>query len=250
MVVRRRWWVNDTKAHEGPERGHRIMRSRSALSGIAYAVLTVIGIILFVFEEIDTSTDADIVSHYTDSGNRTRELVAFFLVVVGVMFFLWFLSTLRTRLRSVEPEPGSLSALAFGAGVTACALLVGAATALTTTSLAAEASSSFSVDPNLARSSVNAGYLLLMGASLVSCVVVVATSLLALRTEVFPNWLGWAGLVMVVLAIVEVLLLPVFVIPIWVVVVSVVSLTTESSVTTAPNTTTEPARSPVEVATR
>ena len=191
-------------------------------SGIVYAVLAVVGIFLLIQESITEATDEEILSHYADSGNRTGEIVGFILVTVGVMFFLWFLSVLRSRLGSIEHEPGTLSTLAFGAGVTAAGLLVGTAALLVGTSFATELSSDFVVDPNLARFAVSTGFVLLFGSVLVSFALVIATSVLALRTKVLPNWLGWVGFAAVVLAIVESILLPVFVIPAWVVVVSIV----------------------------
>lgn len=191
-------------------------------SGIVHAVLVVVGILLLVQESIDTNTDEQIRSYYADSGNRNAEIVGFFLVVLGVLFFLWFISVLRSRLSSAEPEPATLSFLALGAGSTAAALLIGAAVLLAGTTWAVEIDSDFVIDPNQARFAVTTGYVLLIGAVLVNCLVVIATSVLALRTAVLPDWLGWAGFAAVVLAIVEMFLLPVFIIPVWVLVVSVV----------------------------
>jgi hypothetical protein len=185
-------------------------------------VFVVVGIFLLIIGEVDTKTDQEIVSHYGDSANRTQEIVGFILVTVGVLFFLWFVSTLRSRLEFVEPEPRTLSPLAFGAGVAAAALLIGAAAAFAGTSFAAEIVNEFVVDPNLARFSDSTGYLLLTGSVLVNCVLVIATSVLALRTAVLPNWLGWVGFAAVVLAVLEAFLAPVFLIPVWVLIVSVV----------------------------
>ena len=197
---------------------------RAPASGVVYAVLVVVGMLLLVQESIDDRTDEQIRSYYTDSGNRTTQIVGFFLVAVGVLFFLWFISVLRSLLSSAEPEAKVLSTLAFGAGSTAAALLTVAAALLAGTSWAVEIATDFVVDPNQARFVVTTGYVLLMGAVLVNCVLVIATSVLALRTSVLPNWLGWAGFAVVVLAIAEAFLLPVFIIPVWVVVVSVVLL--------------------------
>jgi hypothetical protein len=192
----------------------------AAASGIVYAVLVVVGLFLLVFEEIDRDSDEEILSYFADGGNRAVQIAGFALVAVGVLFFLLFVSTLWNRLRSVEPEPTSLSALAFGAGVMAAALQLGAAALLAATSTAAEVASRFVVDPNLARFAVGTGFLFLLAAVVVSGVLVIATSVLALRNAVLPNWLGWVGFAAVVLAVVEAFLLPVFVIPVWVLVVS------------------------------
>ncbi len=191
-------------------------------SGIVYAVLVVVGLFLLVIAQIDGKTDQEILSHYADGGNRTGETIGFILVVVGVLFFLWFASELRSRLRAAESDPGTLSTLAFGAAVAGGALLVGAAAFFGGMSLAVDISSNFEVDPDLARFAVVGGYGFLIGSVLVNLVLVAATSVLALRTTVLPNWLGWAGFAAVVLAVVEVFLLPVFVVPVWVLVVSVV----------------------------
>lgn len=193
-----------------------------AASGVVYAVLAIVGVLLLVLEEIDGATDEEILSYYSDSGNRTTEMVGFVLALVGALFFVWFLSSLRGRLRAVEPAPKTLTDLAFGAGVAAAALFVGAAVMLSATSNALEISSRFEVDPNLARFAVSTGYVFLIGSVLFNCALVASTSVLALRTTVLPNWLGWVGLAAIVLAIVEAFLLPVFVIPVWVAIVSVV----------------------------
>ena len=62
----------------------------------------------------------------------------------------------------------------------------------------------------------------LVGWVVVNFALVIATSVVALRSDVLPTWLGWVGFVAVVLAIVEVFLAPVFVIPVWLLIVSIV----------------------------
>lgn len=191
-------------------------------SGIVYAVLFVVGILLIVLSEIDTLSDQEILSYYADSGNRAGEITGFILVTVGVVFFLLFAHTLRSRLRLVEPEPKSLSSLGFGAAVMSAALIIGTVALLVGTSVAAAFSTEFVVDPNLARFAAGTSYLFLFGAVVVMCVLVVATSLLAFRSSVLPRWLGWVGFAVVVLALVEAILLPIFMLPVWVSIVSVV----------------------------
>lgn len=194
------------------------------LSGILYAVIYVIGVVLLVFDGIDEDSDDEIVSFFADTGNRTGHLIGFLLLAVGVVFFLLFVSTLASRLREVEAEPRILSALAFGAGAASAALLLGAGAVLSAPATAADDLSAFVVDPNSVRLTLFVGYLLLAGGAFTASVLMAATSVLALRTSVLPTWLGWLGLVAVILAIVEVFLLPVWVVPIWAVIVSIVLL--------------------------
>jgi hypothetical protein len=190
-------------------------------SGIVFAILYVIGEFILVEEQIDEGTNDEILAYYADSGNRTGQLVGFFLATVGVLFFLSFVVTLWSRLRSVEHEPRTLSSLALGAGVVAAGLLIGAVAMLAGTSFTVEYVEDFAVDADLARFSIMVGFLFLIGSVLVNCALIVTTSMLALRTEVLPNWMAWVGFGAVALAVVEAFLLPLFVIPVWVVFVSV-----------------------------
>ncbi len=199
-------------------------RLAAPASGIVYAVLAVVGTILLVREEIDGATDDEILTYYDDGGNRALENIGVTMMLVGTMAFLWFLSTLWSRLRAAAGESRILADLAFGAGVVAAALYVGAALLLNATAATTEISSKFVVDPNLARFAVSTGFVFLVGSTLFNCVLIVTTSVLALRTDGFPKWLGWVGFAAVVLAIAEAFLLPVFVVPLWVVVVSIVMI--------------------------
>ncbi len=196
-------------------------RPSSLSSGILYAILAVVGVLFLVIEEIDSATDEEILSHYADSGNRNLEITGFAIATVGALLFVWFLSALRTRFRSEEAEPTILPDLGFGAGLAGAAMFVAAATLLSATSNAVEISSLFEVDPDLARLAVSTGYVFLIASVAFNCVLVATTSLLALRTPVLPNWLGWAGFAVIVLAVIEIFLLPVIVIPAWALVVSV-----------------------------
>ena len=188
-------------------------------SGIVSVLLFLVAFIVAPGDLGDT--DEEILAYYADSGNRAGEIAAFFLITVGVLCFLLFLSTLRNRLRSVEPEPKSLSALAFGAGVTSAALLIGAISLLVGTSAAVGETSEFVVDPNLARFAKNAGYLLFVASIMVMSLPVAATSVLALRTPVLPKWLGWLGLFVALVLLFAVFFFPLFVLWAWVLVVSV-----------------------------
>ena len=188
-------------------------------SGVAFVVLFVVAFIVGG-DEIGNS-DAEIVAYYGDGGTRASEIAAFFLVVVAVLFFLWFVSALRDRLSSVEAAPKSLSTLAFGAGVATAVLLVAALALFTVVSFEIEFRDEFQLDPNLARLIETAGILLFTGAVMFASVLVTATSVLALRTAVLPNWLGWLGLPVAVALLLAIFFFPFFVLLAWVLVVSV-----------------------------
>ncbi|MGH3133688.1 MAG: hypothetical protein ACRDNY_08120 [Gaiellaceae bacterium] len=189
-------------------------------SGIVYVLLFVVG--LMVAPKSIGETDEEILAYYADSGNRAREISSFFIGIVAVLFFLFFLRTLHRRLRSVESEPKSLPALAFGAGVTSAALLVGAVALWTGTSFTIEDTSEFVVDPSLARYVDTTGYLLFTASVMVTSLLVGATSLLAVRTAVLPTWLGWVGLPVAVILLFAFFFFPLLVFWLWVLAVSVI----------------------------
>jgi hypothetical protein len=182
----------------------------------------VAGLLLIIGEELDEKSDADLVSYYADSGNRTGDIVGFLLVAIGLVFFLVFVSVLRERMRSADGDGTWLSGLAAAGGVTAAALFLAGNAALFAPSLAADFIDELTVDPDSVRLFLGLGFALIVGAVVLSCGLVLATSAAAFRGQVFPAWVGWLGLLAVVLAVLETLLLPVFVIPVWSLIVGVV----------------------------
>ena len=54
-------------------------------------------------------TTAKLQNYYADSGHRTREFVAFFLIIGAGLAFLSVLVTLRAAVMKAEGTPGTLS---------------------------------------------------------------------------------------------------------------------------------------------
>lgn len=100
------------------------------------------------------------------------------------------MATLRSALSRVEEEPRLFTALGFGAGVVTSTLVV-AASAL----FAALAEQGDELDPGTADSVDTASYFLMTGGFSVGALLVLATSVVALRTRLLPSWLAWAGVV-------------------------------------------------------
>jgi hypothetical protein len=80
------------------ERNQRLSRL-GAWMGIAFTVLFVVGLIAFPFPSNDKSA-AQWARQWTDSGHRTTAIVATYLVVLGLLAFLWFAWSLRDRIRA------------------------------------------------------------------------------------------------------------------------------------------------------
>jgi hypothetical protein len=185
----------------------------SPLSGIVFAALWVITII--VVGDGAGDTDQEILSYYADDGNRNKEITGFFLILAAGLFYLWFLATLRSRLRPPEGEPGTGSALAFASGVVSAALLFVAAIFFSAPAFATS-QDDFTLDPNTYRLISDMGYGLFVTGLTPAIVLVLATSYVVLRTRVFPVWVGWTGFPVALLLVFAFAFIPFFVFLGWV----------------------------------
>jgi hypothetical protein len=161
----------------------------AALAGVAFVALYVAAFALGI--EVGKS-DREILDYYADSGNRAKEVVAFFLIAAAALAFLLFASSLRSLIARAEQETAMLATLAW-AGGTACAVLVLAGNAVSRATAFAAMSDDFQLDPNTRRLVEDVGFLLFVSGALAAILLVVAASLAALRHGLLPRWLGWAG---------------------------------------------------------
>src|SRR5215207_10925405 len=161
----------------------------AALAGLAFVVLYVAAFALGI--EVGES-NREILDHYADSGNRAKEVVAFFLIAAAALAFLLFASSLRSLIARAEQEKAMLAAVAW-AGGTACAVLVLAGNAVSRATAFAAMSDDFQLDPNTRRLIEDIGFLLFVSGALAAILLVVAVSLAAIRHGLLPRWLGWAG---------------------------------------------------------
>jgi hypothetical protein len=125
------------------------------------------------------------------ASDQAGVLAGSYLLLVGFGFFAVFFAVLRSALLQAEGDPGTFSALTFGAGLVGVvsstsyvaiygALAHGVATAGGANLLFALFAISNSLD------SVSG---IFIGLAVLAAVVVI------LRTSVFPHWLGWLGLI-------------------------------------------------------
>jgi hypothetical protein len=163
----------------------------AALAGVAFVALYVAAFGLGI--EVGAS-DREILDHYEDSGNRAKEVVAFFLIAAAALAFIVFAASLRSLIARAEQESAMLAALAW-AGGTACAVLVLAGNAVSRATAFAAMSDEFQLDPDARRLVEDIGFLLFVSGALAAILLVVAVSLAALRHRLLPRWLGWAGFI-------------------------------------------------------
>jgi hypothetical protein len=188
----------------------------AALSGLAFVVLYVAAFALGI--EVGES-DREILDYYADSGNRGKEVVAFFLIAAAALAFVVFAGALRSLIARAEQETATLAALAW-AGGTACAVLVLAGNAVSRATAFIAMSDEFQLDPNTRRVVEQVGLLLFASGALAAILLVVAVSLAALRHGVLPHWLGWAGFPAAALLTLAIVFVGFLVLAVWVLAVS------------------------------
>ena len=169
------------------------MRRFAPLTGLAFVALWVGAFAIALVKE-PPATDAEVVAHYTDPGNQGHAQMGSFLIVLAALFFLWFLTDLRARLARAEGQAGVLTTLAFGAGLVSSALWIVAAVFWMGIGYTAQETPEYTVDPHTARLIAEMGYLIWVVGTVVAVMLVLATSLVGLTSELIPRWFAWAGL--------------------------------------------------------
>jgi hypothetical protein len=140
---------------------------------------------------------------------------------LAAVFFAGFVGALFGGLRQAENEPRWLSGIALvSGGAFTVFMLVGLAVG-TMVATSADATSKFQVDPNTARLLNDAVYPLTFETALpLAAPLVLAASLIFLRSGLLPRWLGRAGLVVALGCIVGFLGVPMGLFLAWVAVVA------------------------------
>ncbi len=197
-----------------------------AWMGIVFVVLFVVGFLSFPTPDNNKHT-AEWVRWWTDSGHRTAAIVGAYLMVLGVLAFVWFASSLRDRLGE-----GSGLMLTFGSIFAAMALV---SIMVRATVPGAKQFGDVPVPTgDFARQfdQIGMGLLLLAGA-LAAGLFVALASYLARRREVLPGWLCIAGYVVAALQLVAALFLPFVLFVLWVLVAAIVLVSRSRSTVTA-----------------
>jgi hypothetical protein len=189
------------------------------LTGVAAVVLWVIGVVV---SESGAARPEDeraenILAWYGDNENTI--IAGELIFVLGVLFFIWFLGSLRSTLIGAEGGTGRVASIAFGSGLLAAlGMIIGAAALIQPTfadegELSGEAAQAMSILSDA-----------MFGVTEVTLIpLLVAVGIVILRHGALPRWLAWVSfLLALVLAIIPIgwagLL---FVFPLWVLVTAV-----------------------------
>ena len=207
-------------------------RSSAALSrvgawmGIAFVVLFVVGFI--VLPQPDDDKDlAGWERWWTDSGHRVGAVIGAYLMVLGLLAFVWFLWSLHRRFGDSGPMVifGSLFAAMGLASALVRAAIPGGKLFGDSPVPAGEFSREFN--------NIGVALLVVAGALAAGAFVAVASHH-AQRHALLPGWLTTAGFVVAALQLAAGFFLPFVLFPLWVLVASIVLVRRNPSGSAAP----------------
>jgi hypothetical protein len=206
----------------------------TALSGIVFVVLMLMGAAFVIDVPKADASAQEIAGYLADSGNQTRNIIGAYIWVLGGLAFLGFVSGLRSVLRRAEGDPGTLSSLVFGAGVVFTAVWSVSAATLASVAYAVRFSDAPVSDPDIVRVLPQLGsLLLLLGGGFAGILLLLATSTLIFRTGVLPRWLAWLGIPVAIALVVDVTYMNILPFVGWVLVASIVLLRRQEATATA-----------------
>ncbi|MCU1456485.1 MAG: hypothetical protein JWL73_577 [Actinomycetia bacterium] len=188
--------------------------------GIGFFVLFVAGFLTFTTPD-DAKNTAKWARWWTDSGHRVAAVIGTFLIILGLLAFVWFAASLQRWLGGAGHVAGTML-------VTFATLFVAAAGVSTMLRAAIPGGKLFGDTPvpagaDLARQFDNAGFaILLIAGALAAGAFVITASYLARVTGALPNWLIIAGFIVGVLQIAAGLFFPFLLFLLWVLAVSIV----------------------------
>lgn len=190
------------------------------LTGVAFVGLWLGGLAVTGDDVGSHDSDAEILAYYAKSSNQNRHIVTFFMVLAASLLLIWFLAKLRERLAQSEGGMGTLTALAFGAGIAANALWVVSAALFTSIAFAVSDTSRFHLDPNTFRILQDTGYAVWFSGTTVAAITVTATAVVSLRTGLLPRWIAWLSFPVALTMLVAFFFIPFLIMCGWILVVS------------------------------
>lgn len=170
----------------------------AAGTGVAYVVLAIAGF-FFLPDPPQPSTSNEGLLAYFSTKTEELSFQVFFFALAGISF-LWFIGTLASALRRAEDGPSGLAAITVTAGATANAVFL--AGMVCWSALAASADTI--LDQGVARGLYDLGRYAYTLSGVPAAAFVLAVSLGTLRTRFLPTAVGWGGLVLALVLVLDV----------------------------------------------
>jgi hypothetical protein len=196
--------------------------------------LFIIGLYLMFNGEPDLSASPDkVIEYFGDSGNRDQINFGWLFAGLGLIFFLFFVASLRQAVSRFDRDGilGTLTALGGGIYAALALSAVALETAIRTMS---DDTYQNQVYPELIHAAGDAGYIIHATGGAALGVMILAASIAFIRSNVVPKWAGWLGIIAALAGVTSVLFISVFVWMAWIVVVSVVLFVKGSGATAPP----------------
>jgi hypothetical protein len=193
-------------------------------AGILAAITFIVGVVLATDSPDADESNAKIIQWYADHGHRVGIIVGAFVLAFCGLFLLWFAAGLRQRLRLAEGPEARLANVALGGAVLLTGLLWVGASLLAAIPAGVSIGGANAVTvADLARFLPQAGFGAILLFSMFGAIAMIdAASVVIMRTDLFPRWLGWLGFVCGVVLLLGVFYLPMIALPIWLIAASIV----------------------------
>lgn len=170
----------------------------AAGTGVAYVVFAIVGFFFLPDPPQPSISNEGLLAYFA---TKTEELsVQIFFFALASISFLWFIGTLAGALRRAEDGSMGLAAITVTAGATANAVFL--AGMVSWSALAASADSI--LDQGVARGLYDVGRFAYTLSGVPAAAFVLAVSLGTLRTRFLPTAVGWAGLLLALVLILDV----------------------------------------------
>ena len=202
-------------AGKGARRG---MSDRwTMLSGIAFAVLFVLGMLVGSDSPDPDAADTEWTAWFSDSGNRAGQIFSLFMLVLAGIAFAIFITGFVRRLRWDPAVNEGAASVASSTGLVVAAMLAVGGVAKNQISGAVEFGDMPVPSAEVLRTAEQYGFgVILVAGGLFAAAAVLAASIAARGTSVIPTWLVPAGLVAGVILLFSVIFIPMIVLPLWV----------------------------------
>jgi hypothetical protein len=190
----------------------------AGLGGILYVVLFIAGTLL-AFSGAPTGDErpSKYIAYYGDSGHRGRISAGWALVVLGVLFFIWFLGVLRQVVRRTDADGFLTTLVTIGGSVYAALTLAGISL---WAGIATMSDDTFhhTVYPGIIHAGSDAGYVLHASGGVAAGTMIIGASLAARRAALIPAWAGTVGIVFGVLGFFSIFFFPQILVALWILV--------------------------------
>jgi hypothetical protein len=191
----------------------------SALGGILYVVLFVVGGILLFDGPTGDESPAKYLAYYGQGGHRDRAGLGWVIAMLGVLCLIWFLARLREAVASYGLP--FLSSLVFLGGTVYATMTAVALSLRMGTATMSDDTFAHTVYPGVIHGVADAAYVIHAGGGVGAATFIVAASLAALRIGRISSAIAWIGVALGIIALFSLLFFPMLAIAIWLVVASI-----------------------------